>query len=263
MKSLIKYGIALAALIGIGVLFTNTLQKQVGNPQSQPFLRLPSIPFLFGPQVNLTGQIVEDSRQVTAFDTLQIPGTGTVTIRIGPTPSLKIRTDKALLDKITTEQHGSTLILSQKDGIGFTMNAPIEYELTTNSLRSISIAGSATVTALDTIKGTNLSIEIAGSGDIQAALDVDSAAISVIGAGKLELSGRAEKLSHKVLGSGDLRGEKLNGTDATITILGSGNTEIGTFNALDVTIAGSGDVFYSGNPRIQSKTPGSGKLISR
>jgi hypothetical protein len=263
MKSLIKYGIAMATFIGVGVLFTNTLQKQNGAWPGVPSLQLPSIPLPFGSTVSLSGQIAEESRPISSFDTLKIPGTGKVTIRLGANPSLKVRADKALLDKLTTEQDGNTLTLSQKNGIGFTINSPIEYEITTNSLRSISIAGSATVIVLDTLTGPAFSIEIAGSGDIRAPINVDRATISIMGAGKVELSGRAATLSHKVLGSGDLKGEKLDGTEANITILGSGNTEIGTFTSLDVTIAGSGDVIYSGNPRIQSKTPGSGKIRSR
>jgi len=263
MKSLIKYGIAAAALIGVGVLFTNTLQKQNGAWPSLPSLQLPSIPLHFNSTLRLSGQIIEESRPISPFNTLKIPGTGKVTIRLGEHPSLTIRADKALLDKLITDQHGNTLTISQKSGIGFRINSPIEYEITTNSLRSISIAGSARVIVLDTLTGPTFSIDIAGSGDIQAPIDVDTATISVMGAGKIELSGRAAKLSHKVLGSGDLKGEQLNGTEAKITILGSGNTEIGTFTTLDVTIAGSGDVIYSGNPRIQSKTPGSGKLRSR
>ncbi|AEJ20838.1 hypothetical protein Spica_2742 [Gracilinema caldarium DSM 7334] len=263
MKSLIKYGIVLAALIGVGVVFTNTLQQKSGRGLTLPAIQLPSIPLPFGSTVSLSGQIVEESRPITAFTTLKIPGTGKVTIRLGATPSLLIRADKSLLDKLTTEQQGSTLTLSQKSGIGFTINSPIEYEITTPSLQDISIAGSATVNVLDTLTGPVFTIEIAGSGDIRAALDVDTATISIMGAGKIELSGRTKKLSHTVLGSGDLKGEKLDGTEAKITILGSGNTSIGTFDSLDVTIAGSGDVIYSGNPRIQSKTPGSGKIRSR
>jgi hypothetical protein len=263
MKSIIKYGIVLAALIGVGVVFTNTLQKQSGTGLSLPGIQLPSIPTPFGTPVNLSGQIVEESRPITAFTTLKIPGTGKITLRIGTTPALKIRTDKAILDKLIIEQDGNTLTLSQKNGIGFTINTPIEYEITTPSLQNITIAGSATVIALDPLTGPELKITIAGSGDIQASLDVKQLEISIMGAGKLELSGKTETLSHTVLGSGDLKGERLDGTDAKITILGSGNTDIGTFKDLDITIAGSGDVMYSGNPRIQSKIPGSGKLRSR
>lgn len=263
MKSFIKYGIALAAIIGLGVIFTSTLQQKSGTGLSLPGIQLPKILLPFGSPVHLSGQIIEESRQISSFDTLKIPGSGKVTIRLGSDPSLKIRSDKALLEKITTEQEGNTLILSQKNGIGFTSNTPIEFNISTKALRAISIAGSAKVVVLDTIAEPSFTIEITGSGDVKAPLDVGTARISIRGAGTLELTGRVGKLSHKVLGSGDLKGEYLDGTEADITILGLGDTEIGTFKSLDIIIAGSGDVIYSGTPRIQSKTPGSGKIRSR
>ncbi len=263
MKNAIKFTLLLTALIGAGVVFTNTLQRHSGSTLRLPGLHLPSIPLPFGKQISLSGQIAEQTRQIGDFEILKIPGTGKVTIHIGDHPSLKIRADQALLENITTEQEDKTLILSQKNAIGFTFNTPIEFEITTPSLRSVSIAGSAAVTIKEPLRGKDFSIEIAGSGDIRAPVEVETLNITVLGAGNLDISGRAERLSHKILGSGDLKGENLNGTEASITILGSGNSEIGTFKNLDVTIAGSGDVIYSGTPSIQSKTPGSGRLRSR
>ncbi|MFQ3547235.1 MAG: head GIN domain-containing protein [Termitinemataceae bacterium] len=263
MKSAIKYAALLSVLIGAGAIFMGSLQNEKDRTSFLPALHLPSIPLPFQNSIALSGKVVEEVRPVSFFDSIKLPGSGKLTVHIGDTPSLTVRADKALLDRITTEQKGTTLILSQKDGIGFTIRSPIEYELTTPSLRELSITGSGNVVFANRLTGERLSIEVAGAGNIQGDLDLKELEISILGSGNLALTGSVNRLTHKVLGSGDLHGISLNGKSASITILGSGKTDIGTFEELNVTIAGSGDVIYSGTPRIQSRVPGSGKLRSR
>jgi hypothetical protein len=116
----------------------------------------------------------------------------------------------------------------------------------------VSIAGSGRI-ALGAVKET-LDIEVAGSGNIQAA-SAAAAKVEIAGGGNVILGPLAGAFSAEVAGSGDVRAARVNGP-VDIEIAGSGNVviESGRANPFTVEIAGSGDVVLKGeavNPNIE------------
>ena len=264
MKNVILYGIAFAALVAVGVSFSNSLGYSNGFPRRF----LPNLTTQVTQGLRLSGEIVEDRRTLDSFDSILLPGSGKVTVRIGDTASVLVRADRALLPSVDTRVQGNNLVLGMGGSIasgiaGITSASRVEYEVTVPSLRNIKVVGAAVVQVLDPIRGKEFSVEIAGSGSVQANLEVESFSASILGSGDVEMRGRTERLDLKVLGSGDLKAKDLAGASASIAIMGSGDVDVGTFKDLNITIAGSGDVTYAGKPSIKSSLPGSGKIKER
>jgi hypothetical protein len=105
--------------------------------------------------------------------------------------------------------------------------------------------------------------EVEGSGYINSSVVAEDLAGRVDGSGEIRLSGSAVSSDLRVTGSGRISSGELN-TDACVAyIAGSGNVDVDVNLALDVTITGSGIVYYGGDPEITSHISGSGKIVRK
>jgi len=66
----------------------------------------------------------------------------------------------------------------------------------------------------------------------------------------------------KLSGSGKVNAEQFEVSEFSAAISGSGSIKIDCKEELDVKISGSGKVYYHGNPRVNSVSSGSGKVVS-
>ena len=142
------------------------------------------------------------------------------------------------------------------------------------SLNQVDIKGSANVYLKGTIKGNDLNLNIAGSGDIEAenlqyanifALvkgsgDIDLKNVKattvmseVNGSGDINMKGSAQKATLIVNGSGDISAEKLAATNVVATVAGSGDIVCYASRQLDARVSGSGDIEYKGSPSVVNK----------
>lgn len=101
-----------------------------------------------------------------------------------------------------------------------------------------------------------------GSPDLTfAAYDQPDLSIEINGSGEVEGAGKTQALSLSIAGSGDAGLGALAAQDATISIAGSGNAEVAAKGAVQVDIAGSGDVVLTTKPAsLSSNIDGSGDL---
>ena len=87
--------------------------------------------------------------------------------------------------------------------------------------------------------------------------------ISYDGSGQVNISGPMEEdyLEISLMGSCGFSGFSLSVEHCQVDITGSGNCEITAGSSLDVSIDGSGSVFYKGTPQIKDHISGSGRVI--
>ncbi len=109
----------------------------------------------------------------------------------------------------------------------------------------VSIAGAGRI-ALGAVKET-IDLEVAGSGHFEAA-SATAAQIEIAGGGEVKIGPLAGGLSAEIAGSGDVRVARVNGP-VDIEIAGSGSVVIdsGQATPFQVEIAGSGDVLFKGH----------------
>ncbi len=109
----------------------------------------------------------------------------------------------------------------------------------------VSIMGRGRIN-LGAIKET-LDLEVAGSGDFSAA-SAQSAEVEIAGGGNVQLGPLATGFNAEVAGSGDIRVAQINGP-FDVEIAGSGGVVVdgGQATSFSVAIAGSGDVMFKGH----------------
>jgi hypothetical protein len=202
-----------------------------------------------------------ESRAVSGFTQVALEGSGTLSLRQGDSESLTVTADDNLLADVQTTVSGGRLTLSQH---GFTLyfpRTPVRYDLTVKDLTALEISGSgnATATSLHT---TDLRLEISGSGSLTlSGLSLTTLDASISGSGNVTVSGQAQHQTVTVSGSGTYRGRDLASTTARVDVSGSGDVAVQVSSSLDVSISGSGNVTYTGNPAtVSQQISGSGTI---
>ncbi|WP_029417312.1 GIN domain-containing protein [Brevundimonas bacteroides] len=107
--------------------------------------------------------------------------------------------------------------------------------------------------------------DLEGSSDLKIRdYDQDALSIDVSGSGEIEADGRARTLELDISGSGEVDLSRLELTDANVAIAGSGETSLRPTGRADITISGSGDVELLQRPTtLNQNVNGSGDIDVR
>ncbi|KQQ89311.1 head GIN domain-containing protein [Massilia sp. Leaf139] len=214
-----------------------------------------------GEQVQGSGRIVKQVRQVSNFNGLSLGLPGQVELRIGNSEGLTIEADDNLLPLVETVVEGGILkIRPAKRNLNLQASSKsIRIVVTARSIERLALGGSGSIDA-DALRARKLDIDLGGSGSIKLkGVESDTLAVSVGGSGDLQAAhGNVGKLAVSIGGSGDVDLGRVQTNSASVTIAGSGEATVWPRSELSATIAGSGDVNYYGDPQISKSTIGSG-----
>lgn len=137
----------------------------------------------------------------------------------------------------------------------------IILHLPENLLTEVSIAGAAVIKVNAPVRVEQFNAKIAGSGSLQIEVETQILKTQLAGSGRATFSGSAERHDVNIVGSGTVQATSLDSQWAQVKIAGSGDARIKVARQLLANIVGSGNVYLSGNPDIDSSTLGSGKVI--
>jgi len=199
-------------------------------------------------------------KHVSSFERINIEGSVEVHYYESPDFKTVITVDSNLVDYTEVYSSGKTLNIKTKNGkYSFTRYL---VEVYCPRLTGVSVSGSGSFTAKDTIYTSTFDSNVSGSGKIEGRIECDrklNAKIS--GSGKIEVSGEADDSNIDISGSGTFDGEYFMVYDADVDISGSGNAKVYVTDHLKAKISGSGVIDCWGNPSIDKRISGSGKII--
>jgi len=246
------------------------------------FASLTSCEDMWNHCVDGNGQRTSETRELPAFERIQVNGDFDVEVDTGRVSSVLVEADENLLGHIVTHVSGDKLIIESKNGsclrpvhpIEITVNSPVVRGMDMNGSGNLScfglqtdellvrLAGSGQVECYQ-LQASSVNYELEGSGSINSSVTAENLAALLEGSGEIRLNGTAVSSDLRIIGSGRIKAGQLN-TDACVAyISGSGTLDTDVNHALDVTIIGSGIVYYSGNPVVESYISGSGKVIKQ
>ena len=206
------------------------------------------------------GNVVTETRQVGEFHS--IISKGSIDIEIMPSDSygLEIQNDENLLEYMLTEVSDGVLEVKYKKGSYSSDQAKVF--ITVPTLNEIKSSGSADIFIHGLLRNPQeINIKTSGSGNIAGEVDVPLVKAISSGSGNIELSGRTKTFICEIRGSGDVKCEDLKSENADISVKGSADVKVFASVSLKVSVAGSGNVYYSGNPpNPDINISGSGKV---
>ena len=225
-----------------------------------------------------------ETRNVPAFDKLDIGGSFDAVLRQGNETSVKITAENIDVKKILTETKGNTLRIFLVKGIYH--NIRIKVEITYTNLDAIERSGSGNLTGESDITSTgdfhlsssgsgNITINgkikatgqaivgKSGSGNIKlAGLQAEGVHMNFSGSGNFAVDeGNAKTQTVRLSGSGNVSAYGLKTETCTATVSGSGDIKVYASSLLEATIVGSGNINYRGDAQVKKvSVHGSGRI---
>jgi hypothetical protein len=208
-----------------------------------------------------SGEVVSETRTVEGFDEIDLRGVGEVRITVDGTESLMIEAEDNLIDVLTSEVRGGTLVLGTDRPIRPTED--VIFTVTMETLRGVEISGSGSVIVTG-FSADSFTMDVSGSGSAEImALAADDVFARISGSGAVVMTGDADSLDLSISGSGAFDGEGLETDVGEVDLSGSGSATVNVSEDLDVRVSGSGNVEYLGDPSVSISTSGSGNVSRR
>jgi hypothetical protein len=207
--------------------------------------------------------VVQERREVAAFDEVSMEGSGTLTLEQGEQEGLVIETEADLLPRLKSEVSEGRLRLGYRSWLDYLTligHPPIHYLVSMREVHGVLISGSGKLQA-GKIDTDRMRLKISGSGEMTVAeLHAADLEISYSGSGKVVVSGAVETLTVRISGAGEVSAERLECAEVRVHISGSGTVRVRAARRLDVHVSGSGNIGYIGQPNITQHISGAGKV---
>ena len=197
------------------------------------------------------------------FNAISIAGGWTADIRYSETFSIQIETDENIFPDLDISVAGTTLNIGFKSGYSISPTQ-CKVSITMPALIKLQTAGSLTaIISSFNLPKDSMSIDISGSGNITARdITVNTLQLEISGSADFSATGKAQNMIADVSGSGDIKTTDFETEKADISISGSGSAKVWVTRHLKADIGASGSIRYKGNPVIETKSSGSGRISS-
>jgi len=241
--------------------------------------------------------------RMDGFSGVELKAEAELTLIPGSIWEVRARGDQRDIDDLDIYISGKNLVIRRESFFNFTSAGErLEIEVTVPRLSEVTLASSGNVRTDGAFESGDLDLNISGSGNLlfegiadaldcrlsgsgemkfrgrSNSLDLKSTGsgnadmeirtnlvdINLTGSGDAELTGHADMMDIRITGSGRLRADDFPVNTAEITITGSGDADVQVGRELEISISGSGSVYFSGEPEYTDiKSSGSGRARSK
>ena len=214
--------------------------------------------------IKRTGEKTTDTRILPPFTKIYLKDNIDVFVKQGTEQEVKIEAGNNLVSLIKTEVIDGVLHIKNENKCNWARSykkGKISVYLTIPKLRYVSQFGSGEIKSIDTLSCDTIDILTGESGDVELYVNANVVFNHLHSTSDVTLHGKAPIQGIFHSGEGYLHCEDLQ-TDITWShSVASGNEYLNAKNVLAVTIDWAGDIYYLGNPSIELKGTGKGKLI--
>ncbi len=185
-----------------------------------------------------SGVAASERRTVAGFDEVSLVGGMEVELATGEAAPIELTADDNILPLVVTEVVNGRLEVSTKEPVR--PKTTIKLKLQAPTLKAVVLSGAASIAARD-LRGEQVSFEL-------------------MGAAKVNASGRVERLTIKAEGAAAVWADGLEADHVEVEITGAGEAEVHAVQTLKVSMTGAGAVRYRGDPKIEKSIAGVGVL---
>ncbi|QRK07622.1 DUF2807 domain-containing protein [Archangium violaceum] len=222
-----------------------------------------------GPQVQGSGKLVQEERQASDFERLDVNDGIELTVVVDPAQPRKVRVvgDDNLVALLRTEKAGtdSLFIHFRSEDVGsWSSSNPLRVEVTMPKLEAVTRSGGGTVDVSGSVVSPELfTLEASGGGTVRLrGLDTASFKLDMSGGGDVTVEGHATEVTSKTSGGVELRARELSTQVATLSTSGGGSTEMRVSDSLRVAASGGGEVRIIGRPTVHQEDLSGGATLS-
>ncbi|HKS57096.1 MAG TPA: DUF2807 domain-containing protein [Steroidobacteraceae bacterium] len=187
-----------------------------------------------------------ETRDVTAFDAIDMRGAARLEITVGQPESLVLEGRAASIERVETSVRHNTLYIESK---------PRDWFMSSNRRR---ITVKISVPRLE-------SLQVEGGNDVRlTGFDGGDSRIQASGAAHIFAEGRLAELTVRMAGAGHGDFSRLVADQAKVTVEGVGSVIVHPKDTLDATMNGVGAILYTGSPReVSTRMNGLGTIARK
>lgn len=208
-----------------------------------------------------SGKEVDVSRKVDAFSVLRLDSSVDVHAHAGTAQSVTVHADDNIEPLVETVVEGDTLVVRVRKNSSFSTNHKMVVDVTFTTLTGAQQRGSGDLT-IDKVTAPKFASSISGSGDLHIAdAQLGAFSLTIAGSGDVVIAGTADEARYAIDGSGDVDARNFAAKKVSVAIAGSGDARVNATESIKASVAGSGDVTYSGHPHdVSKRVAGSGSI---
>ncbi len=207
------------------------------------------------------GDVVQEQRELDTFKEVSIIGAFTTTIYQGQNSTVDFFAESNIIPLIRTDVSNLQLRIILQDGSCYSTNQAVAVSVNSPDYEQINIDGSGNVNA-NNLNLDELTFNLNGSGNLSTIIALQKLTLNLTGSGNANIVGNGNQGDYTLSGSGNIYASNFLQDTVYVSNSGSGDVHINVSALLDVTITGSGNVYYKGDPpTIHQNITGSGQLI--
>ncbi len=184
------------------------------------------------------GVAKSETREIPAFDSIEVDGTVKLDFATGPLDKLSITGDENLLPLVSTTVTGTKLVVHETKAVH--SKTPLVVTVHSPTLTRLDAAGISRVIA---------------TGLHGATFTYTSSGVS-----NAELTGQVDSLEVQTGGTGEVHAAGLTAKQAHVAISGAGTVEVNATDKLKADVSGVGSVRYRGSPTVEKNVSGMGTV---
>ena len=192
-------------------------------------------------EIRGSGKREIQKRKVAPFTTIQTEGAFTIEVTCQKDPSLEVEGDDNVLQFVSTEVKDNVLHL--ENAKSYSVSEPVRFKISTPNLEALSVSGAGQIVVRE--------------------MNNDKFVISADGAPTISVSGNSKSIDIDAKGAGKIDTHNLHASRATVDSKGVSRIDLDVADQLDVNVSGPSSVTYRGDPRVNKKISGPGKVEKR
>lgn len=199
---------------------------------------------------------------LAGFSKVALKGPDDVVVAIGPGFAVSARGPRDVLDQLELTVTGDTLQIGRKPSTGDwgRSRGHATISVTLPALAGVDLAGSGDM-RVGAVRAPAFEASSGGSGKlVLAGLAVGSASLEMTGSGDIEAAGRTRTGNYSIAGSGNIKAGALAADTIALDLAGSGDIAAAARISANVALTGSGDVTVTGGARCTISKAGSGDV---
>jgi hypothetical protein len=209
------------------------------------------------------GPVTTETRTVNNFSGIDLQMNGNVYYQNAAAWKVEVIAKQSIHDILETTVANNRLIVKYRNGKTYDADESIRINVSGPGVNSFSLNTSGSIFCLNSIQTDHLFLRSNGSGHIVLQhVEANTIEAESKTSGRITAtSGFAINEKLKTDGSGKIDLSAMTSKNVTARIVGSGDIKVKVSDRLDVTIDGSGSVFFNGSPLISTHINGTGRLI--
>lgn len=207
-------------------------------------------------QMNGSGNIVSEDRNIGNFTGIEAGGAFEVELRNGEVVKVRVEADDNLINLIETKVDGNILKITSKSGRRLN-NGYFKVFITAPEINYIYMSGAASVIIKDILKNKEkIKLQASGAASIKGELESPEVETEASGAATINISGRTQKYIAESSGSATTKSSQLLSETTTASSSGAANLHVFSSVSLKANASGASEIRYKGGGSTVIKTSG-------